>query len=80
MYHTCEHFASCGVFLRSLKAYYYLQEAGYKVSHVKGGLAQWARDGLPTVDPDTEDEVLPEESSEGGGGVGGWFSKLLQRE
>ncbi|MEW5304920.1 MAG: hypothetical protein WDW38_010752 [Sanguina aurantia] len=66
---------------RSLKAYYYLQEAGYKPFHVKGGLAQWSRDGLPTVDADTEDEESPAEAlASAGGGLGGWFSKLLQQD
>jgi rhodanese-related sulfurtransferase len=33
---------------RSLKAFYYLRQAGYKnVKHLRGGVAAWAADGLP---------------------------------
>lgn len=65
---------------RSLKAYYYLQEAGYKPFHVKGGLAQWSRDGLPTVDADTEDEELPEgELASAGGGLGAGSASCCRR-
>ncbi|GLI63265.1 hypothetical protein VaNZ11_006169 [Volvox africanus] len=36
---------------RSLKALYYLQQAGYgKVLHMKGGLGDWQREGLPLAD------------------------------
>ncbi|GIL57869.1 hypothetical protein Vafri_13094 [Volvox africanus] len=36
---------------RSLKALYYLQQAGYgKVLHMKGGLGDWQRGGLPLTD------------------------------
>lgn len=36
---------------RSLKAVYYLQQAGFsKVTHVQGGLSAWIKEGLPTTD------------------------------
>ena len=36
---------------RSLKALYYLRQAGYRnVKHMTGGVAQWAADGLPLID------------------------------
>jgi rhodanese-related sulfurtransferase len=34
---------------RSLKAAFYLQRLGYKVAHVRGGVGQWEREGLPLV-------------------------------
>mmetsp|Transcript_4959 Transcript_4959/g.8638 ORF Transcript_4959/g.8638 Transcript_4959/m.8638 type:complete len:262 (-) Transcript_4959:85-870(-) len=46
---------------RSLKAIYLLQEAGQsKVCLVQGGLSQWIRDGLPTMDEDDDDQSEPE--------------------
>ncbi|GFH24319.1 rhodanese domain-containing protein, partial [Haematococcus lacustris] len=40
--------APLGFQSRSLKAVYYLQQAGVaKVVHVEGGLGQWLREGLP---------------------------------
>ncbi len=44
---------------RSLKAVYFLQQAGFqRVSHVSGGLAEWVREGLPLVEAgeDNDDE------------------------
>lgn len=44
---------------RSLKAIYYLQQAGFKnVSYVKGGIAQWARDKLPMADGPDDGSVI----------------------
>mmetsp|Transcript_32164 Transcript_32164/g.70174 ORF Transcript_32164/g.70174 Transcript_32164/m.70174 type:complete len:263 (-) Transcript_32164:436-1224(-) len=42
---------------RSLKAAFRLQNAGYtNVQHLKGGISQWGRDGLPVFEYDEEDE------------------------
>lgn len=51
---------------RSLKAVYYLQQAGYKVLHMKGGLAEWIRQDLPTIsaaDLDSDNEGKTTSSS-----------------
>jgi hypothetical protein len=42
---------------RSLKAIYYLQQAGFtNVAHISGGFSQWVRDGLPVMGSDAGDD------------------------
>lgn len=46
---------STGFQSRSLKAIYYLDKAGYtKVYHMKGGLSQWMRSGLPMASEEAQ--------------------------
>jgi len=36
---------------RSLKAYHFLKQAGYRnVRHLRGGVDAWAREGLPLAE------------------------------
>eukprot|EP00878_Enallax_costatus_P019678 GHUV01020763.1.p1 GENE.GHUV01020763.1~~GHUV01020763.1.p1 ORF type:complete len:190 (+),score=53.23 GHUV01020763.1:371-940(+) len=50
---------------RSLKAIYFLQQAGFRnVSYVKGGIAQWARDKLPTADGPDDGTVIFEDDND----------------
>jgi rhodanese-related sulfurtransferase len=57
---------------RSLKAIYYLQQAGFKnVSYVKGGVAQWAREQLPlSSGPDDGSIRFDEDDNDEGPGSG----------
>jgi rhodanese-related sulfurtransferase len=64
---------------RSLKAAYFLRRAGYRVTYVRGGLAQWCAAGLPLeegADDDGRIEPALEERASAGGGVGGLFAGL----
>ncbi len=59
---------------RSLKAAWYLKRAGYRVSYVEGGLAQWLNAGLPLEGGADEGgpaggEGSYEEAEEGVGGA-----------
>lgn len=58
--------------LRSLKAIYYLQQAGFKnVSYVKGGIPQWAREKLPLADgPDDGSVRFDDDEDDEGSGTG----------
>jgi 3-mercaptopyruvate sulfurtransferase SseA len=52
---------------RSLKAVYYLQQAGVKAVHVQGGYSEWLRQGLPlnTDDDDSDaDGAVPAEQQQ----------------
>ncbi|GLC65641.1 hypothetical protein PLESTF_000321900 [Pleodorina starrii] len=49
---------------RSLKAVYYLQQAGYgKVLHMKGGLGDWSRAGLPLSDDSADEQQQQPQSA-----------------
>lgn len=57
---------------RSLKALYYLQQAGYgKVLHMKSGLSGWQRAGLPLSDEAGETAAAKPGAATGRGTRGG---------